>query len=555
MTPCFCRRPLAGLLLVGLGLPLFAAPRLPQTSMVPGTNGGSAARSASEGWVRITKLSGRDREDDDLFGNSVSLSTDRLAVGALKDEATVTNSGAAYVFAFEGTDWTEEAMLTASDAHGNQYFGWSVSLSGDTLLVGAVWDNGAASNAGAAYVFERGTSGWSETAKLTVPGLAADDHFGGSVVVVGDTAVVGGPDMDGAAGASQGRAFVFQRSGTSWIEQAELIASDYTTYGEFGKSVAMDGDTIVVGASGADAAYVFTRQGTTWTQQARLVAGDGIPGDYFGYDVALHDDQLVVGAPGVGDLGFWSGAAYVFLRQGTVWTEEIKLIGSGVLALDAFGCSVSGWDDTVIAGARGRGGPSTEGRGSAFVGVRGSAGWFQEEELEPYDTGNLASFGSSVDHREDVVLVGARRDTFGGISGGAAYVFERVTLATATFRNDAAGNNLAGYGAVPPVLGAEWNATVDNAGTGNFAAGVMGYAQPLEAYLPNAGGWLLVDPLSPGGELLGLAPAWGHGLLTFRVPIPLDVSLAGLPLSTQAVGFGGGAGTTLHNAWDLVLGA
>ncbi len=129
-----------------------------------------------------------------------------------------------------------------------------------------------------------------------------------------------------------------------------------------------------------------------------------------------------------------------------------------------------------------------------------------------------------------------------------------LTSSWAFFRNDAGGTNHPGYFATAPVPGAVWVATVDNTGTGNFLAGVMGYADPLELYLPAADGFLLIDPLSPGGELFQLPPAYGYGLVTFTVPIPTETSLAGFTLSAQGAGIGGGEGTTLHNAYDLFIG-
>jgi len=132
--------------------------------------------------------------------------------------------------------------------------------------------------------------------------------------------------------------------------------------------------------------------------------------------------------------------------------------------------------------------------------------------------------------------------------------FHYPPAATAFFRNDASATNPTGYAANAPVLGQVWVATVDNTTTGNFVAGVLGYSQPAELYLPRADDYLLIDPRSPGGELLGLSPAYGYGVVTFFVPIPDDVSLTGFTASTQGIGFGGGGGTSFHNAYDLFVG-
>ncbi len=167
---------------------------------------------------------------------------------------------------------------------------------------------------------------------------------------------------------------------------------------------------------------------------------------------------------------------------------------------------------------------------------------------------DVAFLGDVNDDGTDDLLVGAPGHTkFTEWMGRALLRFGYQT-ALAAFRNDSAGTNLAGYEATAPVMGEDWRATVDNTGTGNFVAGVMGFERPLELYLPGADDFLLMDPLSPGGELLGLPPAFGHGAVTFAVPIPRDPALAGFALSTQGAGLGGGGGTNLHNAYDLVIG-
>ncbi len=135
----------------------------------------------------------------------------------------------------------------------------------------------------------------------------------------------------------------------------------------------------------------------------------------------------------------------------------------------------------------------------------------------------------------------------------ALHVYE-TPLASATFRNDLESANPAGYSAAAPGLGGVWTATVDNTGTGNFIAGVMAYSDPLELYLPRADGHLLIDPTSPDGELLQLPPAYGYGVVSFSAEIPEDVALIGFALSTQGAGLGGGGGTNLHNAFDLIAG-
>ena len=196
---------------------------------------------------------------DDRFGGSVAISGDTVVVGAPRDDDAGFDSGSVYVFVRSGTTWTEEAKLTASDAAAEDEFGVSVALSGDTALVGASGDDDAGSGSGSAYVFVRNGTSWSQQVKLTASDAAAEDGFGASVALSGDTALVGASGDDGT-GVSSGSAYVFVRNGTSWIQQAKLTASDAAAIDYFGYSVALSGETALVGApfnDGVGSAYAY----------------------------------------------------------------------------------------------------------------------------------------------------------------------------------------------------------------------------------------------------------------------------------------------------------
>jgi len=169
------------------------------------------------------------------------------------------------------------------------------------------------------------------------------------------------------------------------------------------------------------------------------------------------------------------------------------------------------------------------------------------------DGSNANRFGQTLDLEGDLLVVGARDQEVGPIVTGRVYLCERTVFATANFRTDAAGINADAYEATPATPGQTWTATIDNTGTGNYMAAVVGYRHPLELFIPQASGYYLVNPTSPGGELLGLAPAFGYGLVTFEVPVPPNSAFLGLTLSTQGGSVGTG-GVTLHNAYDLTIG-
>src|SRR5579875_1431228 len=350
-------------------------------------------------WSQQAKLTAADAAAGDGFGITVALSGDgsTALVGAyLADLPGKTDAGAAYVFGRSGTTWSQQAKLTASDAATGNNFGITVALSADgtTALVGAYGaDLPGQTNAGAAYVFGRSGTTWSQQAKLTASDAAAGDFFGGSVALSADgtTALVGAYHADLPGQADAGAAYVFGRSGTTWSQQAKLTAADAATGVSLGSSVALsaDGSTALVGADGADlpgktdagAAYVFGRSGTTWSQQAKLVAADAATGDGFGIRVALSADGTIalVGAYHADLSGKTNaGAAYGFVRSGSSWSQQQKLTAAGGAGRDEFGRSVALSADgtTALVGAYGTDllpGKTDAGAAYGFVGCQASA--------------------------------------------------------------------------------------------------------------------------------------------------------------------------------------
>ena len=268
---------------------------------------------------RTAQVTGSDVGANIYFGAPVSLSGETFVVGSSYDGD---NKGAAYVFVRSGTTCNPQQTLTAADGATGDYFGTSVALRGDTLVVGAEGDDGSK---GSAYVFVWSGTAWTQQQKLTASDGVSSVRFGATVALSGDTLVVGA-DSDDDKGSMSGSVYVFVRSDTTWTQQQKLTASDGAAWDFFGDAVAMSGNTVVVGARGEDdkadgagAAYVFVRSGSTWSQQQKLTANDGAAGDCFGNSVALSGDTLVVGARR-------NEAAYVFVRSGTTWSEQESLL-------------------------------------------------------------------------------------------------------------------------------------------------------------------------------------------------------------------------------------
>lgn len=329
-------------------------------------------------WTQQAKLVASDGAELDKFGASVALDGDTAIVGAPFDDEKGTDSGSAYVFvrnAGMGV-WAQQAKLTASDGAAGDNFGVSAALSGDTAIVGA-WGNDVGANAdqGSAYVFVRIAGVWTDQQKLIAADGAAFDQFGSSIALDGYTSLIGAP-YDDDLGTHAGSAYVFVLSGAGiWIEQAKWLAPGGAASDLFGYSVALSGDTALVGApiyddgvtsSDFGAAFVYMRNGSTWTWQQKLTAVDRKPGDWFGFSVALDGDTACIGALNTDEFGTNSGSAYVFIRNGS-WNLRDKLLPNPGAALDQFGVSVALSGDTALVGAPFGDIGATVDQGSAFV--------------------------------------------------------------------------------------------------------------------------------------------------------------------------------------------
>jgi hypothetical protein len=238
-------------------------------------------------WIETTKLTASDGSAGDEFGYSAAISGNRIVIGAAKNDYT----GSAYIYEFNGTDWIETTKLTASDGSAGDIFGCSVSISDDRIIIGAAKDDYNGVYAGAAYIYEFNGRNWIET-RLTAVDGSTDDLFGYSVSVSGDNAVIGAIKDDG-----KGSAYVFKWDGTDW-KAMKLTASDGSAGDLFGRSVSVSGDYAVVGAYGAAYAYELFN-GANWTE-TKLTARDGAAGDEFGYSVSVSGNVAVIGAYGAG---------------------------------------------------------------------------------------------------------------------------------------------------------------------------------------------------------------------------------------------------------------
>jgi FG-GAP repeat len=404
----------------------------------------------------LAKLTASDAAAGDIFGYSVAVSGDTAVVGAyLDDHSNKLNPGSAYVFVRTGGVWTQQARLIASEPTQSDFFGYSVAISGDTVVVGALQADEYGTNAGLAYVFVRAGGVWTHQATLVASDTSLDDFFGASVAISGDTTVVG---------SYADSVYVFVRTGGVWTQQQKLIASDAVPGDSFGLSVAFEGDTMVISAPQDDhtslnnpgSAYVFVRTGPpgseVWTEQAKLTASDAGAGDKFGDSVSVSGDTVVVGVKG-NDHSGWSnaGAAYVYVRAGGVWTQQQKLTASDAATIDFFGNSVALAGDTAMIGAFEDDHAGGISAGSVYIFVRSGGLWTQQAKLTSSDAAESDNFGASVALDGDTVLIGAYRDDDAGSQSGSAYVFD-PGCAVACCAGDFDGDNVVTNADVPDFI-------------------------------------------------------------------------------------------------------
>lgn len=376
------------------------------------------------------------QESGSLFGNSLALSGARLAVGApFVTVGGLARAGTVHVFEYQGGSWQHAAAVSPDVPVAEAWFG-TVALQGNRLVAGASREVHSTGTQiiGALYVFDRdpNTGTWQQKARLgpsnPIPSCIDppwDCHlFGNSVALDGDTVVAGAPTENARTGA----AYVFTRTPQDqWQLQARLTPGDPVSHTQFGNAIAIDGDTVLVGAhfrtvgSNGDqgAAYVYTRDSSgIWSQQARLVADDGAVADIFGFSVDLDGDTALIGAR-LADVGtsLNRGAAYVFTRTGKTWTQRARLIAS-----DGVGVSIgSGDGDHFGYRVRLRGGraliarhpgsgniPAPNRNGAVYRFNDSPGGWAEQDHFTPTDGSPGDSFGVALDFGRRWIAVGAQ---------------------------------------------------------------------------------------------------------------------------------------------------
>jgi hypothetical protein len=386
------------------------------------------------------KTSAGDVASGDQFGRCLSIQGDLAAVGSFNDDDAGTSSGSAYLFRFDGTSWTEEQKVAPADGIAFGFFGASVAVDGTRALIGAFGDDDSGAESGSAYFYQYNGTSWLLEQKVSASDGAAVDRFGSAVILKGNLAVMGAPLDDDACVADpncdSGSAYLFRFDGTSWIEEQKITASDGTVHDTYGTAVALDGDVAVIGAPEefvkgsleAGAVYIYRFDGTTWNEEQKLKASDFLPDDRFGNSVAICGNTLLVGADGH-DLG--AGAAYFFDYDGTSWSESLKLTGGQ----SNFGRSVSLQNGVALIGAPADPHAGSLSGAATVYRLQGST-WQATQRLEASDAAGFDLFGISSVFDGETALVGAFTDDV-GVNSGSSYAFTIADLALTVTPNPA----------------------------------------------------------------------------------------------------------------------
>jgi hypothetical protein len=437
--------------------------------------GSSTNTVFAQNWDQIIKVVASDRGNWDRFGYSVAISGDYAIVGAhFEDEDstganTVESAGSAYIFKNNAGTWSQVQKIVASDRDVGDYFGLSVAISGDYAIVGAWQEDedstggNTLSRAGSAYIFKNNAGTWSEVQKIVASDRGANDEFGHSVAISGDYVIVGAPDeSEDSIGESTligaGSAYIFKNNAGEWSQVQKIVASDRGTGDEFGLSIGISGDYVIVGApyEGEDtnggnsfiqsgSAYIFKNNDGTWSEVQKIVASDRWNGDQFGWSVAISGDNAIVGSylededtSGENMLSR-AGSAYIFKNNAETWSQIQKIVAADRGAGDEFGINVAISGDYAIVGAWQEdhdlaGVNFREFAGSAYLFKNNAGTWSQVQKMVASDRENFDSFGSSVAISGDYAIVGAFHEDHDATGenfigqAGSAYLFKNSLL-------------------------------------------------------------------------------------------------------------------------------
>ena len=384
----------------------------------------------SQSYAEQQKLLPIDGKAEDHFGFSVAIDGTTALVGAYKADANNTrDSGAAYVYSLSSEGWKQQAKLVAEPAYADDTLGGNVAIKNNMAMLGASRRDGVGKDSGAVFAFERKANSWSQRQMLTATDAKAGDAFGQSIALTERFLVIGAPHSD-APQKDSGAVYIYKRDKDTWQFQAKLTANDGAEGDLFGISVAIDGDTVLVGADlndekaeNAGAVYAYVFDGEQWQQQAKLMAEDGADTDIFGVRVALSGDSALISArrDDVEDFGEDAGSAYIFERSKGKWTQTQKLIAPDGKADDRFARGVALNEDTALISAMHH---DTKGNnaGALYVFKKHSGQWRYTSKMVANDGLPQDRFGWNIALTDKAAIIAAPYRDDNGDASGAVYI-------------------------------------------------------------------------------------------------------------------------------------
>ena len=310
-------------------------------------------------WVKNQKILPADGDINDYFGCSVAISGPFAILGSYGNDDIGSKSGAAYVYKLSNQGWKKYQKLIPDDGVSNDYFSYAVDIDEDYAIIGAYGDDDKGSMSGSAYIFKKKNDRWVQQQKIIDDRGERNDHFGYSVSISGNFAIVGA-FRDDDKGDSSGSAIIYKQSNDTWIKHSRLVAKDGKSNDYFGHDVSIDGEYAAIGAYRNDdkgtnvgSVYVYKYNKGNWAYHSKIVPNDGSPNDYFGYSLDLNKKSLIIGSYGDDDKGASAGSAYLYELKSDKWEFKKKYVASDGKPYDYFGFDVSIGDIGIIVGAYG----------------------------------------------------------------------------------------------------------------------------------------------------------------------------------------------------------
>lgn len=477
------------------------------------------------GHDQVLDLRHDDPEGQDRFASALDIQGDILVAGAPGQHST---GGAVYVHERLYGKWPMMQKLTAPGNETGAWFGFSTRMSGDLLVVGSLYGDGAVPDSGAAHAYRRVGGSWQFEATLTAPAMAYD-AYGFSVAADGDTVIVGSPYYDGVA-ASSGIAYVFENSGGSWSSGSPLLPPDGGVDQFFGLAVALHGDVAVVSAPFDDdqgfasgSAYVYTRSGSTWSFQQKLTASDGATNGRFGEGIGLHDDRMLISRP-------FANAVYAFAFDGNSWSEVQKLEPTSGGLTPTFGRSLDLDADTAVIGNLAEHHSGINAAGAGYIYRHDGTAWTLHDKIKPDTMYQNMHFAETVAVDRGDVVVGVPKADNGGLYGGELYLFSSFVPY---------GSGCPGTGGIVPSLsmsgrpesGGDVTVRIDSALGGAVALVLVG-SQTADLPLGQGCSLLLAPILSTASLTL---PGSNEGEGFAAIPAVVPASAVGMTATIQAV--------------------